>query len=80
MIRSRCLVSVLSVGAFALLSVVGCDENKESHYASFERAASDHEFERGGLPEELRQGPTSISEFTIWTLTEVARVSISPRL
>ena len=63
MIRSRCVVAVFSVGAFALLLFVGCDEKKESHYASSEQAASDHAFERGWLPEELRQGATNISEF-----------------
>jgi len=62
-IKSRWAVAVIVVSTFALLSFVACDENKESHYASSEQAASDHAFERGWLPEELRQGATNISEF-----------------
>jgi hypothetical protein len=40
----------------------GCDENMKVHYASSEQAASDGAFERGWLPEVLRQGATDISE------------------
>jgi hypothetical protein len=62
-IRSRWVVAARAIGAFALLSFIACDENKESHYSSSEQAASDHAFERGWLPEELRRGATNISEF-----------------
>jgi hypothetical protein len=54
-------ISSILVGAIALLSFVGC-EIRESHYASSEQAGRDHAFERGWLPEELRQGATNISE------------------
>ena len=63
MVRSRWAVAVIAVGAFALLGFVACDQNQESHYPSSEHAASDRAFERGWLPEELRQGATNISEF-----------------
>ena len=63
MIRSRWTVAIIAIGTFSVLPLPGCDEKQESHYATAEQAASDHAFERGWLPEELRQGATNISEF-----------------
>lgn len=54
-------VAVIAFSAFALLPLAACDV-RESNYPSSELAASDHAFERGWLPEELRQGATNISE------------------
>ena len=61
MTRPRWAVALISVGAVAVLSFVGC-EIRESHYASSEQARGDHAFERGWLPEQLGQGATNISE------------------
>jgi len=61
--RSRLVVATIAIGAFALLSFVACDEKRNRITPSSEQAASDHAFERGWLPEELRRGATHISEF-----------------
>jgi len=55
------MITVICVGAFAILSFAAC-EIREVHYPSSEQAAGDHAFERGWLPEVLRHGATHISE------------------